>query len=53
MDAIFSLLGLSSQAALGLLVAVAVFATLVSIALPERQGLEMKSLMRAVALERH
>ncbi len=52
MDAIFSLLGLSSQATLGLLVAVAVFATLVSIALPVMQGREMKSRMRAVALER-
>ncbi|RIY00960.1 type II secretion system F family protein [Aureimonas flava] len=52
MDAVLSLLGLSSQAALGLLVAVAVFATFVSVALPLLTGREMKTRMRAVALER-
>ncbi|WP_061938446.1 type II secretion system F family protein [Aureimonas sp. AU22] len=52
MDAVLSFLGLSSQAALGLLVAVAVFATFLSIALPLLSGREMKTRMRAVALER-
>ncbi|WP_279481044.1 type II secretion system F family protein [Aureimonas sp. SK2] len=52
MDAVLSLLGISSQTALGLLVAVAVFATFVSVALPILNGQQMKTRMRSVALER-
>ena len=52
MDAVLSLIGLSSEAALGLLVAIAVFATFLSIALPLMSGREMKTRMRSVALER-
>ncbi|MBB3933986.1 type II secretion system F family protein [Aureimonas phyllosphaerae] len=52
MDAVLKLFGLSPEAALGLLVAVAVFATFLSIALPLMSGREMKTRMRSVALER-
>jgi len=52
MDAVFRLIGISSETALGLLVAVCVFATFVTIALPLLSGRELKSRMRMVALER-
>ncbi|WP_244631132.1 type II secretion system F family protein [Aureimonas sp. ME7] len=52
MDAVLQILGLSSEAALGLLVGVAVFATFITIALPLVSGRELKTRMRAVALER-
>jgi tight adherence protein C len=52
MDAVLGLFGLSSHVALGLLVAVAMFASLVSMVLPLISGQEMKGRMKAVALER-
>ncbi|MBB3952751.1 type II secretion system F family protein [Aureimonas jatrophae] len=52
MDAVLRFLGVSGETALGLLVAVAVFATLVTVALPLLTGRELKTRMRAVALER-
>ena len=52
MDAVFQMLGLSSHVALGLCVAVAMFATVVSLVGPLLSGREMKARMKAVALER-
>jgi len=52
MDAVLRFLGLSGEAALGLLVAVAVFSTFVTVTLPLLTGREFKSRMRSVALER-
>ncbi|ALN71961.1 type II secretion system F family protein [Aureimonas sp. AU20] len=52
MDAVLQMFGLSSHVALGLFVAVAMFATLVSLVLPLLSGQEMKGRMKAVALER-
>ncbi|WP_427024520.1 type II secretion system F family protein [Aureimonas ureilytica] len=52
MDAVFQMIGLSSQTVLGLLVAVAMFGSLLSVVLPLLSGQEMKSRMKSVALER-
>ncbi|KTQ73821.1 type II secretion system protein, partial [Aureimonas ureilytica] len=52
MDAVFQMLGLSSHVALGLCVAVAMFATVVSLVGPLLNGRDMKTRMKAVALER-
>ena len=52
MDPVLRMLGLSSEAALGILVAVCVFATFVTVTLPLLSGRELKSRMKAVALER-
>ncbi|WP_062207298.1 type II secretion system F family protein [Aureimonas sp. AU12] len=52
MDFFFRSLGISSHAALGILVGVAVFATFLTIALPMMSGRELKTRMKAVALER-
>ncbi len=52
MDAVFQMIGLSSHVVLGLLVAVAMFATFLSLVLPLLNGHEMKGRMKSVALER-
>ena len=52
MDSMFAVIGLSTQMVISLLVASAVFATFLSIALPILSGNELKTRMKAVALER-
>ncbi|GGE09650.1 type II secretion system protein [Aureimonas endophytica] len=52
LDQTFDSLGLSSSLVLSLLVCVAVFATVLSLAMPLLQGSGLKSRMKAVALER-
>ena len=52
MQSVFALVGLTSSQGLALLVCVAVFATVMSVALPMLSGNELKSRMKAVALER-
>jgi tight adherence protein C len=52
MDFLFRAVGLSSHAVLGILVGIAVFATFLTIALPLLGGRELKTRMKAVALER-
>ena len=52
MQNVFALVGLTSSQGLALLVCVAVFATVMSVALPMLSGNELKSRMKAVALER-
>ncbi len=52
MDAVFRMFGLSSQAVLGILVAVAIFASIVTVVVPLMSGRELKTRMKAVALER-
>jgi tight adherence protein C len=52
MESVFGLIGLTSAQGLAIFVGVAVFATVMSIALPLLQGNELKSRMKAVALER-
>ena len=52
MDSVFALIGLTSSQALALFVCVAVFATIMTVALPLLTGNELKTRMKAVALER-
>lgn len=52
MDSILAVIGLSSSQALGIFVAVAVFTTMMTVALPLLSGNNLKTRMKAVALER-
>ena len=52
MDAFFHQFGLSSSTALALSVGIAVFASLISVAMPFLSGDQLKGRMKAVALER-
>lgn len=52
MDALLRSFGLSGEVVLGLLVAVCVFATSVTVLLPLLSGRELKTRMRSVAIER-
>ncbi|GGD05441.1 type II secretion system F family protein [Aureimonas glaciei] len=52
MDTILAVIGLTSSQALGIFVAVAVFTTLMTVAMPLLSGNNLKTRMRAVALER-
>ncbi|MBC8128931.1 MAG: type II secretion system F family protein, partial [Rhizobiaceae bacterium] len=52
MDSALQTIGLTSSSAIALLVAVAVFTTFLTVALPMMSGTELKSRMKVVALER-